>query len=373
MSDFPLYEIALSLIENVGAVTAKQLISYAGSAEAVFKLSEGKLLKIPNVGVYTVKAIQNQQVEALAQAEKIIQQAIKNEVKILNFYSADYPLRLKNIYDSPLILYYKGTANLNHPKTIGIVGTREASDYGKLITEQIVEGLKSHNPLIISGLAYGIDVIAHRASLKQKMGTVGVMASGLDIIYPANHQKTAWQMIEENGGLLSENPFGTKPDAMRFPARNRIIAGLADALIVVEAKSKGGALITAEFANNYNKDVFAVPGNLTQKTSEGCNWLIRNHQANLFTSVKDLEYYLKWDAGKPNLHKQIELNFAELNLNETEKQILQLLKANVSQMLTLDEISLRLKLSVAQISADLLNLELIGLVRALPGKKFGLI
>jgi DNA processing protein len=373
MSDFPLYEIALTLIENVGAVTAKHLISYSGSAEDVFKLSEGKLLKIPNVGIQTGKAIQNQKTAALAQAEKIIQQAHQNEVKILNFFDSDYPLRLKNLYDSPLILYYKGLAPLNHPKTIAIVGTREASEYGKLITEQIVEGLKPHNPLIISGLAYGIDVIAHRASLKQKMATIGVMASGLDIIYPANHQKTAWQMVEENGGLLSENSFGTKPDAMRFPARNRIIAGLADALIVVEAKSKGGALITAEFANNYHKDVFAVPGNLNQKTSEGCNWLIRNHQANLFTSVKDLEYYLKWDTTAPHIRPQMALNFAEFDLSESEKQILQLLQSNASQAIALDEIGLRLRLSVAQISAGLLNLELVGLVRALPGKKFGLV
>ncbi|MCU0446481.1 MAG: DNA-processing protein DprA [Microscillaceae bacterium] len=373
MSEFSLYEIALTLIDNVGSVTAKQLISYSGSAEAVFKLTEGKLLKIPQVGIYTGKAIVQQGTEALKQAEKIIEQAIKNEVKILNYYDAQYPSRLKSLYDSPLILYYKGVANLNHPKMIGIVGTREATDYGKTITEQIVEGLRSHNPLIISGLAYGIDVMAHRASLKHQLGTIGVMASGLDIIYPLTHQKIAWQMAEENGGLLSENPFGTKPDAMRFPARNRIIAGLADALIVVEAKSKGGALITAEFANNYHKDVFAVPGNLTQKSSEGCNWLIRNHQANLFTSVIDLEYYLKWDASKPSASPQMQLNFAELGLSTSEKQIWEALKNAPANTMTLDEIGTRLQMSVAQINADLLNLELLGLIKALPGKKFGLV
>jgi len=224
----------------------------------------------------------------------------------------------------------------------------------------------------MSGLAYGIDIFAHRASLKSGLSTVGIMASGLDIIYPSSHKKTALQMIEENGGLISENPFGTKPDASRFPARNRIIAGMSDAVVVIEAKSKGGALITAEIANSYDKDVFAVPGNIGLSTSEGCNYLIKSHKANLITGIKDLEYIMNWSLTETKTPIQKNLYFDDLDISDEERKILELLKEFRNQGLRLDEISWRLNMSVSKVSSYLLSLELLGLVKAMPGKKFSL-
>jgi DNA processing protein len=375
MSDklqYPFYEVALTLVENIGAVTAKQLISYSGSAEAVFSLSEGKLLKIPNVGIFTAKAIVAQKNEVLQKAEKIIQQAEKEGVTILTYHHPNFPPRLKNLYDSPILLYVKGNANLNSNKTIAIVGTRDATDYGKSVTENLISDLKTHNPLIVSGLAYGIDIFAHRAALQNNLATVGVMASGIDVIYPAVHHKTALQMINQDGAIITENPFGTKPDAMRFPARNRIIAGLADVIIVVEAKIKGGALITAQIANDYHKEVLAVPGSIYQKASEGCNYLIKNHQAHVFTSVVDIENLLNWQVGQTSTPRQTSLNFDDFDLSAVEKQLLSTIKDSPQQELSIDEMTFRLQLPISQVSALLLNLELLGLIKAMPGKKFGL-
>ncbi|NJO02392.1 MAG: DNA-protecting protein DprA, partial [Bacteroidia bacterium] len=290
---------------------------------------------------------------------------------LLNFSSAHYPRRLKSLADAPLVLYYRGQADLNALKTVAIVGTRDASDYGRQFTEELVQSLQKHQASIVSGLAYGIDIAAHRAALKYDLPTIGVMASGINVIYPALHRKTAEQMILR-GGLLTENRFGTKPDACRFPARNRIIAGLADAIIVVEAKEKGGALITAEIANNYNRDVFAVPGSVYTKTSEGCHKLIKTHKAHLLTQLADLEYIMNWDLPQANAIIQKSLDFEGLNLSDAEREIIALLEANQPKDMLLDEICWKLQVSVAQVSAHLLNLELTGLVRSLPGRKFTL-
>jgi DNA processing protein len=244
--------LALHFIPGVGDHLIKQLISYCGSAEQVFRTPKGRLLKIPGIGQVTAESIISE--KSFRHAEDELRKAEKEETEILFFTDKNYPQRLKGIVDAPSILYHKGNASLNHPKTVAIVGTRQATEYGKQIASRIVESLKPHDPLIVSGLAYGIDIQAHKQALKVGLPTLAVMGSGIDIIYPSAHSDTA-KRIATQGGLLSENKFGTKPDAHNFPARNRIIAGLCDALIVVEAADKGGALITAEIANSYNKDV----------------------------------------------------------------------------------------------------------------------
>jgi DNA processing protein len=253
--------LALHFIPGIGDYTLRQLISYSGSAEKVFKTPKGKLLKIPGIGAVTADSIRNG--KSFRRAEKEIKKAEQEDVELLFFTDKKYPSRLKSIADAPSLLYVKGQVDLENSKTVGIVGTRKATDYGKNCVEELIEGLKPHQTLIVSGLAYGIDIQAHKQAVKHGLPTVGIMGSGIDVIYPAAHKETAKKMLS-NGGLITENPFGTNPDAHNFPARNRIIAGLSDALVVVEAAEKGGALITAEISNSYNKDVFAFPGNIGQ-------------------------------------------------------------------------------------------------------------
>lgn len=357
--------VALHRVPGIGDFLVKQLVSYCGSAEAVFKTSPTKLLKIPGVGELSVEAIRNS--NTFAEAEKELRKAEKEEVDLVVYTDKRYPHRLKTIEDAPALLYVKGNQNLNVAKTVGIVGTRQATEYGKDMVDKICQELIPHQALIISGLAYGIDIQAHKSALKHGLHTVGVMGSGMDVIYPAAHKDTARKMMNQ-GALVTENPFGTKPDAHNFPARNRIIAGLSDALIVVEAAEKGGALITADIANSYNKDVFAVPGNLNQTYSEGCNKLIKTNRANLFMSVKDLEYIMNWSAESAASH-QMSL---DLTSYEPEEQtILRLLKDRNAPMLV-DELSFKSALPPSQLASLLLTLELKNAVKALPGKMFAL-
>ena len=292
--------LALHLVPGIGDYLIKQLVSYCGSAENVFKTPKGKLLKIPGIGGVTAEAIKTE--NTLHEAEKEFKKAEKEDVEILFYTDKKFPSRLKAIDDSPSLLYVKGNTNLNQAKIVAIVGTRQATAYGKEMVDRIVEGLVPHQALIVSGLAYGIDVQAHKQALKHNLSTVGILGSGMDVIYPAAHKDIARKMLDY-GGLITENRFGTQPDAHNFPARNRIIAGLCDALIIVEAAAKGGALITAEIANSYNKDVFAVPGNIGQTYSEGCNKLIKINKAHLLASTKDLEYIMNWSLKKDSKKK----------------------------------------------------------------------
>jgi DNA processing protein len=366
MEEDRLHKIALGLVPGVGAVLTKQLVSYCGSAKAVFSSSYQKLIKIPGIGPSLANNILKS--DALLKAETELTLAEKQNVRLLYYTDKEYPQRLKQVNDSPPLLYFKGNTNLNSNKIVGIVGTRQATEYGKSVTEELVKGLAKHQCLIVSGLAYGIDIAAHKAALKYDLPTVGVMASGIDIIYPAIHKQTAQQMLS-TGGLLTENPFGSKPDAPQFPARNRIIAAMADALIVVEATSKGGALITADIANSYNKDVFAVPGNLGQRHSEGCNNLIRDHKAGIITCLEDLEKQMNWDMVQPG--KQLSLNvFDELNFTKEENQIIGLLKSNHEIMI--DDLAWKTGITTSQLPSILLQLEFQGIIKALPGKKFAL-
>lgn len=250
---------------------------------------------------------------------------------------------------------------------MAIVGTRQATDYGKELVDKICEELTPHRPLIVSGLAYGIDIQAHKSAMKYGLSTIGVMGSGMNVIYPAAHKETARKMVNQ-GGLLTENPFDTKPDAHNFPARNRIIAGMCDALIVVEAAEKGGALITAEIANSYNKDVFAVPGSLGKTYSEGCNKLIKTNKASLYTSVKDLEYIMNWSADSDTTPQSLQ----DLSSFEPEEQkVIQILRERKAPVM-IDELCFRSSLTPGALASLLLTLEFKNAVRSLPGKMFAL-
>lgn len=357
--------LALRFTPGIGDRLIKHLISYCGSAESVFKTSRTALSKIPGVGPMLVNAI-NQR-NTFFEAERELQMADRDHVDILLYTEKPFPARLKAVEDSPALLYVKGNTNLNIPRTVGIVGTRSCTPYGREMTERFVEGLVPHQAMIISGLAYGIDIHAHKLALRHNLLTVAVLGSGMDIIYPSAHMEVA-RKIANAGALLTENRLGTKPDAHNFPARNRIIAGLCDALVVVEAAQKGGALITAEIANSYNKDVFAVPGNVGHPFSEGCNRLIRTNKAHLCTSVDDLAYIMNWLPENPGESLPL-FNAAELP--DDERRVMQVLRERNTPVI-IDELSYRTELPVSALASALLNLEFKGLVASLPGKQFSL-
>jgi len=294
-------------------------------------------------------------------------------VQLLFYTSKQFPSRLKQLPDAPVLLYYQGTADLNHPKIVAVVGTRQATDYGREQTERLVQGIASHRPLIVSGLAYGIDIAAHRAALQEGLETVGVMATGLDVIYPHAHRKTAEKMLTQ-GGLLTEFPFGTLPDKYNFPARNRIIAGLADGTIVVEAAKKGGALITADLAQGYDRDVLAIPGPLGSAASEGCHELIKANKAALYSEPRDLEELLNWDAALHlNGKFKVPSTYDPLDFTTEEFVLLTVLQAAPAREEHLDALAWKAQLPVHQVASFLLSLEFRNIVTALPGKKFRLI
>jgi len=357
-----LYQIGITLIPGIGDINGKKLIAYCGGAEAVFKEKRPALMKIPGIGASTVSAILSQKV--LKRAEEEIDFINHYNIEPLFFTEQNYPQRLKHCVDGPMMLYYKGNADLNSSRIVGVVGTRKASEYGKETGNKILEELADLDVLVISGLAYGIDTIAHKSALKYNMNTVGVLAHGLDRIYPAVNKSLAEKMIS-NGGLITEFVNKTNPDRENFPKRNRIIAGMVDALIVVESAIKGGALITANIANSYDRDVFAFPGMVTDKYSEGCNFLIKTNRAALIQSGKDISYVMGWESNSKKTPKQQKL-FVELD--SEEKMIVEILREN--EACSIDYIVLQSKLSTSKIASLLLNLEFKGIVKNLPGKMY---
>jgi len=358
-----LHEIALSLIPGIGNVLAKHLVSYCGSPENVFKKPKGKLMKIPGIGEKIAGAITT--ADVLKKAEEELINADKQGIQILFYTSPLYPKRLKNIVNAPILLYYKGNASLNSTKILSIVGTRRATEYGKHFINHLLTDLQQIDDLlIVSGLAYGIDIHAHKTSLQNNIPTVGVMANGLDIVYPAEHKDIALRMLQ-NGGLLTENRLGVEPSPPQFPERNRIIAGMADAVLVVEAAKSGGALITAEIANSFDIEVFALPGGVNQKYSEGCNNLIKEHKAHLISSAEDIIKLLNWDLQKSETRKKV-----TLSLSPEEQAIYDLL-ANKQQQI--DELSYKSQIPIGKLPVILLELEIKGIVKALPGQKYCLL
>ncbi|MBT2557582.1 DNA-processing protein DprA [Hymenobacter sp. ISL-91] len=374
LDDTLLHEVALTLFPNVGPQLTRQLMSYAGSARNALHLPSGKLLRIPGVGPATAGILTGKsRTEALNQAEAALRRAEKEGVQLLFYTSKAFPARLKLVPDAPALLYYQGTADLNYPKTLALVGTRQATDYGREQTERLIKGVAAHRPLIVSGLAYGIDIAAHRAALQEGLETVGVMATGLDVLYPAVHRKTAEKMLTQ-GGLLTEFPFGTPPDKYNFPSRNRIIAGLSDGTVVVEAAKKGGALITADLAQGYDRDVLAVPGPLGSAASEGCHELIKSNKAALYSEPRDIEQLLNWDLalhlhGRPKAPK----TFDPLDFTVDEFGLLTVLQAAPNREEHLDALAWKAQLPVHLVAGILLSLEFGGVIKALPGKRFALV
>ena len=359
-----LYQIALTLIPRIGDVRAKVLMEKFGDAEQIFKASRKTLESIEGLGTLAVHAIKD--FCDFTTCEEEMRFIEKNKIRPLCINEKDYPQRLLNCYDSPTLLYYKGNGDLNASKIISIVGTRNNSDYGKTVCEKITADLSAEDVLIVSGLAFGIDTIAHKASLKNNLKTVGVLAHGLDKIYPAQNKPLAKEMLLQ-GGLLTDFMSGTDPDRQNFPRRNRIVAGICDALIVVESKKKGGSLITAELANGYNKDVFAIPGRVNDPVSEGCNFLIKNNKALLITCADDLLEIMNWKEAPKKIKAQREL-FIELTPDE--KVITDILRQQ--ENIQIDQLYLKSGLSSSATANALLMLEMQGVVIALPGKIYKL-
>jgi len=360
------FKIALTIMPMIGDVNAKKLIAYCGSCSEIFKKNKAQLLKIPGFGEATADAIIAGSSNALKRAEEELLFIEKHKIETLFFLDEKYPNRLKHCIDSPILLYHKGNSVLDNAKTIAIVGTRNATENGKKITEKLIEDLAIYNPIIVSGLAYGIDICAHKAALKNNLQTVGVLAHGLDKIYPALHKETAKQMLA-SGGLITDYMSQTRPDRENFPSRNRIVAGMVDAVIVIEAGAKGGALITAEIANNYSRDVFAVPGRIDDTFSLGCNKLIKQNKASLLEKAEDIAYICGWQQTNKQQKKQQQLF---VDLNDDEQKIVNIL--NEKKQMPIDDLCIETSISMGKISGILLNLEFKSVVKSLPGKMFSL-
>jgi len=368
MSEDKRYQVALSLIPGIGPVLAKQLINHFETPQNIFKATKGRLTKVNGLGNKLAELISGED-QLLEKADQVLERSEKLGIQTLYYKETSYPERLKTIPDAPIVLYAKGNLDLNAERTLGIVGTRKATNYGLRQTEDIVESSKTSNTVIISGLAYGIDVRSHETAVKHNIPTFGVLACGLDSVYPSAH-KSISQKMQEIGGLISEYPVGTKADARLFPARNRIIAGLSDALIVVEAAAKGGALISANIAHSYDKPVFAVPGEIGKSFSEGCNLLIRDYKASIYTRFRDIEEALNWDLESKPAKKVIEKNYDHLPTDQ--RKVVDILLKNGQQM-HIDKISWQCETPLNQLASILLQLEFEGLIKPLPGKEYRLV
>lgn len=358
--------IALSAIPKIGPVLAKRLISYTGSAEAVFGEKERNLSKIPGIGEMLAREIGKARITDFALEELAF--CKKNNISYIAYYNENYPHRLKQCEDGPLFFFYKGQECFNVPKIVSIVGTRKMTDYGQEMCESLIKTLRDHghNMVIVSGLAYGADICAHKAAMKNNFPTVAVLGHGFRTLYPGQHAKYAREMIHE-GALLTEFTSDIKPDRSYFVRRNRIIAGLSDVTIVIESAERGGALITAEIANSYNREVMAFPGRTTDTLSAGCNWLIRNHKAHMITDAVDLENLMGWDAAG---NKPVQGMLFPVFSPEQET-LVQLLRTGGET--NIDQLAREAGMPVSQVSALLLNLEFEGVVKCNPGKMFRLI
>ena len=367
-----IYAIALTQLKGLSLLNARTLLDIMGSASEVFAHRKDILSIIPDASPRMIETLTHVD-EALRVAEAEMDFIEKRHLKVFTLNDTDYPQRLKECEDAPLVLYYFGTANLNSSHIINMVGTRKCTEYGRELCKNFVADLKRFEPdvLIVSGLAYGIDICAHRAALENGMSTVGVLAHGLDNIYPSMHRQTAAEMARQGGGLLTEYITQTRPEKMNFVRRNRIVAGLSDACIVVESFEKGGSLITAELALNYNRDVFAFPGRVYDDSSKGCNNLIKQHQATLLTSAEDFIKAMGWHYPSANANTQQAIQ-QELfpDLSEEEQTLLNTLKGvddkHINQMAT------DANIPYSRASMMLFDLEMKGMVKALGGARYKL-
>ena len=355
--------LRLQNIPNIGDVSAKKLIAYCGTPAAVFADKRQNLLKIDGIGAHTLQGLYDTQHREAAEAEfEYIQ---RNKIGYTYFMDAEHPRFLKHCIDSPTLLFKRGNINLTGRKIISVVGTRKITSYGNAFCEKFIEDIAPLNPIIVSGFAYGVDITIQKLAIKHGLQTIGCLAHGLNQIYPRVHAKYI-KDVEKNGGFYTEFWSTSQPEREHFLRRNRIIAGMSEATVVVESAEKGGSLVTADIANSYNRDVFAVPGRTGDKYSTGCNNLIKQQKAHMMTSAADLVYLLNWDIEEkktPSVQKQL---FVELD--DTEKSIYDYLMQNGKQQL--DSVALECQLPIFKVSSTLLNMEMKGVVRPLPGKLF---
>lgn len=358
--------LALQQVEGVGDIISKKLINHCGSAEAVFNTKISKIATIDGVGSVLLQNLKDKTV--FEKAEQELGFIKSNEINVAYFQDDNYPERLKHCIDGPVLLFTSGNIDLKNKKIISIVGTRQITSYGMEFCRKLIEDLVPLDPVIVSGFAYGVDIFAHQLALEHDLQTIGVVAHGLNQIYPKTHKKYVAK-VEQNGGFMTEFWSSSNPDKENFVRRNRIVAGISEATIVIESAERGGSLITANIANDYNRDVFAVPGRTTDKYSQGCNNLIKTQKANLLTSAADLVYILNWEISSQtnNDNKTVQKQLF-VTLEEDEQKVYDFLLKNGKELM--DIIALRCDFPIYKISGMLLNMELKGVIRPLPGKLF---
>lgn len=358
--------LRLQSTKSIGDILAKKLIAAMGSAEAIFAEKKHVLQKVHGIGQQAVKYLLD--TSNLRNAEKELEYIYKNEISFSYFLGEKYPKNLQHCIDAPILLFQDGNIDLSQERIISIVGTRNMTRYGQAFCEQFIEELAPYNPIIVSGFAYGVDICAHKAAMKHNLQTIAVLAHGLEQVYPRVHKRYIHQ-VNEHGGFFTEFFHGETPMRENFLKRNRIVAGISQATIIVESAKKGGSLVTADIANSYDRDVFAVPGKTTDNMSRGCNNLIQSHKAQLLQSAEDLVKYLNWDVQlKEKQPKQIPL---WVDLTSEEEKIVKYLSENGQQLM--DLIALETEVPVYQLASMLLQLELKGVVNPLPGKVFELV
>lgn len=362
--------IALRQIPRIGNVIAKRLIENVGSATDIFEQRKELIHKVPHIQPSLIEALDCPEAHQRAQQE--LDFIEKRGITCIGYHSEAYPTRLRECDDAPILLFYRGNTTLNPNRIVSIVGTRKCTDYGRDICEQFVRDLATQCPdiIIVSGLAYGIDVCAHRSALKYGLPTIGVLAHGLDRIYPAVHRNTAAEMTH-CGGLLTEYVSFTEPERQNFLQRNRIVAGMADATIIIESASKGGALVTASIADSYGRDCYAFPGRINDSSSAGCNRLIRQNRAGLITSATDFIEAMSWDILSTEKTGAIQQSL-HFDLTEEEERIVKKLEeypngANINKLV------IEMDIPVNRLSATLFELELRGILRPISGNSYKLI
>ena len=357
-------QIALLLLNGIGPIKARKLLQVCDNISEIFNLEYGRLAKLSGLSITFLKAMNREM--ALSKAADYLVSIDRENMKLLFITDPEFPRRLKNCDDAPLLLFYQGNVDLNETKMISVVGTRNATEYGKSICEKLILALRDQNVCVVSGMAYGIDICVHQLCLQYGVPTIGVLGHGLDRMYPALHRKTGEKM-KLNGGLLTEFLPFTNPDKENFPKRNRIVAGMTDATIVIESKVKGGSLITAKLANDYNREVFAVPGNLDQKYSEGCNYLIAENLAHLYRGPEDFIKAMDW-SGTPSAKQQYTIQWESLTTDQAG--VCNTLKEDGP--IHLDLLAHRTNLDSGKLGLVLFELEMQGMVRVLPGMVYSL-
>ena len=353
----------MTFMNKVGPIKAKQLLQFGITPEQIIEENSKKLSKI--TGIKTTIFDKMNRKEALSKAIEASKKNKKLGVRPIYFEDLEYPRRLKNCADAPLVIYQKGELDLNQSKIISMVGTRNATAYGNEICREFIKSIKDQNITVVSGLAHGIDAVVHRSCVEFNVPTIGVLGHGLDIIYPSTHRELADKMLKQ-GSLISEFVPGVKPDRENFPKRNRIVAGMTDATVVVESKIRGGSLITANLANDYNKDVFAFPGSVHMETSRGCNHLIASQKAHLIQNSDDFLRLIGWkkkNIESGSIQKQLFLEFTN-----QQKKILALIQQQ--SQIQLDVLSIKLALPISTLNQELFSLEMDGVIRTMPGKVY---